>query len=146
MKLSCTEYPRLGYRDVVGLAGEAEFIVGGGEGQKIHYLAFAPHLTGGRAMFTGCSAGRMWPTETPPYDMTYLEMGDASSSSLIEFRLRLGFLYLPLGMAGFARAKDLIRIGGSEQMKPWSIDSPYNRPVSRRILESRNVPRHTFGQ
>ncbi len=31
-------------------------------------------------------------------------------------------------------------------MAPWSLASDYNRPIPRRILEEKGVPRESFGQ
>lgn len=75
-----------------------------------------------------------------------LRRHDASGSSLGEFRLRLGFIHVPVPFIGCERHDDILAIGSSREMDPWRIGGLYDRPIARRIAESGGVPRHMFGQ
>jgi hypothetical protein len=67
-------------------------------------------------------------------------------SSLGEFRLRVGFVHVPVPFIGFERRADILAISNSEEMRPWMVGTDYDRPIPRRILEEKGVPRHLFGQ
>ena len=69
----------------------------------------------------------------------------AGGSSLLEFRLRVGFLNFnpcyAVGLHVFA----LHEIAQSDEMRPWRVGGDYDRPIARRILEEAGIPRGTFG-
>mgnify|MGYP003408922933 CR=1 FL=1 len=37
------------------------------------------------------------------------------------------------------------RVSRSDEMKPWQLGNDYDRPIPRRLLEERGVPRDAFG-
>src|SRR5690606_38494472 len=47
---------------------------------------------------------------------------------------------------GARRREDLYRITHSDELGPWRLNVPYDRPLPRRIAEERGVPREMFGQ
>ena len=63
-----------------------------------------------------------------------------------ELRLNLGFIQLPLPFMGARRKAEVIAITESEEMRPWRINTAYDRPIPRRIAEEAGIPRHAFGQ
>ena len=63
-----------------------------------------------------------------------------------EFRLRVGFVHLPVPTIGALRTPELRKISRSPAMKPWVISPNYDRPIPRRIVEEAGVPRSWFGQ
>ncbi|HEY8152731.1 MAG TPA: hypothetical protein VII72_01245 [Myxococcota bacterium] len=68
-----------------------------------------------------------------------------SGSTLLEFRLRVGFLnFNPLFTAGL-HLSALDGISRSEEMRPWRLGGSYDRPIARRILEEAGIPRGCFG-
>jgi hypothetical protein len=68
-----------------------------------------------------------------------------AGSTLLEFRLRAGFLqFNPLYAAGLHVAA-LHAIAASDEMTPWRIGGSYDRPIPRRILEEAGIPRTLFG-
>jgi len=75
-----------------------------------------------------------------------LKKWDLGGHGLSEVRLQVGFVQLPLPYFGAQRREDIFRITQSEEMRPWRLDSGYDRPIARRIAEERGVPRHLFGQ
>jgi hypothetical protein len=120
---------------------EAEFLATGMGGEDLPFAAFEPALQG-RIVLTGFYGGRIWKAEPN----AALARDDLSGSSLIEFRLRTGFVSLPVLFIGCARAAEIRRIGLSDEMAAWRLSTDYDKPVLRRIVEEAGVPRHLFGQ
>jgi hypothetical protein len=65
---------------------------------------------------------------------------------MLEFRLRVGFIHLPVPCLGATRQPALTLLSNSPEMMPWSIGGNYDRPLPRRIGESAGIPRNCFGQ
>ena len=63
-----------------------------------------------------------------------------------EFRLRVGFVHLPVPTIGALMTPELRRISRSQAMKPWVVSPNYDRPIPRRMAEEAGVPREWFGQ
>jgi hypothetical protein len=62
-----------------------------------------------------------------------------------EARIRFGIIDCPLAFL-FAREVGAVhRISTAAEMQPWRLFNDYDRPIPRRILESRGVPREAFG-
>jgi hypothetical protein len=73
--------------------------------------------------------------------------GNASGSSLEEFRKRVGFINLPVPFIGCVNHFSIHKISNSSEMSKWAtFDKYYDRPIPRRILEEAGVPGHLFGQ
>ncbi len=68
-----------------------------------------------------------------------------SEIGLWESHLHQGYIPVPMTSYGIRHWTDLYRISNSEDMNPWSIGGEYDRPIPRRILESRGLPRESFG-
>lgn len=49
-------------------------------------------------------------------------------------------------MLAFKAAPRLSKIAKSEAMRPWRLNTEYDRPIPRRIAEEAGVPRELFGQ
>lgn len=144
LHMQVTARSRLTYKTYANFP-EAEFLISGGGGQEVVFLAFEPQLQQ-RILFTGCSVGRLLHANAKYNQFNQLKMGDASSSSWLEFRLRVGFLYLPLGFLGFQQHHSLIDITHSDAMKSYFVPGNFNKPIARRILEEAGLPRQLFGQ
>ena len=67
-------------------------------------------------------------------------------SSLGEWRLRTGFIHVPLPCVGAEHYPDTQRISRSLEIRPWVLRRRYDKPIPRRILEAAGVPRRTFGE
>jgi hypothetical protein len=70
----------------------------------------------------------------------------SNTTSIQEFRLRVGYLHLAVPYIGVIHRPSLQRITLSPEMKPWWIEGDYNRPIPRRMCEEAGVPRELFGQ
>ena len=101
-------------------------------------------MLAGRLVLTGFHGDKIWDRheEAKPD----LVRGDSSGASLGEFRLRVGFLHIPVPMLAFRAHARIKSIGGKADMIPFRTYTKYDRPVPRRIAEEAGVPGHLFGQ
>lgn len=95
--------------------------------------------------FTAPYGDKMWSrtrwSRRDPFVFTGLSLG-----GLGEFRLFKGIFHCPLPFWGMRHLEELWDITASEEMKPWSIEGDYDRPIPRRLVEEAGVPRAAFGQ
>ncbi len=125
-----------------GFALVAPFIATGMGGQDYCFHGFAPLLEN-KILLTGFHGDKIWEAKVEPGDV--LARGDVSGSSLQEFRLWKNFLHVPVPMIGARRHADIAAISRSPEMAPYRLDNDYDRPIPRRLLEERGVPRASFG-
>ena len=124
---------------------ELEFIASGFGGDDVPLTA-AEYMLCGRLLVTGTHGDKIWDVK-PLAGGDAILRGDPSGSSMSEFRLRVGFVVFPVPFVGATRYSSVVEISNSGAMKPWSLGRPaYNRPIPRRLVEERGVPREWFGQ
>jgi hypothetical protein len=75
-----------------------------------------------------------------------LKRGDPSGTTIADFRLRVGFLHIPVPFIGACRHAEIHTISNSTEMHPFSVGGDYDRPICRRILEEAGIPRELVGQ
>lgn len=125
---------------------EAEFIATGNGGDDV-IMCVAESELPGSMFYTGFLGDVLWDynsrEQKASRDYAYK---DPSGASFNEFRLRLGFIHVPVPLLTFTRHPELHRISRSAEMKPWQIGGTYDRPVPRRLVETCGVPRHIYGQ
>jgi hypothetical protein len=124
---------------------EAEFLACGAGGEEV---VFAPleKVLPRRMFFTGYLGDAVWNRRSRTVGRE-LRMLYPGGSSFGEFRLRVGFIHLPLPAVGYINHRSIYAISNSDEMGPWSVDDhEYDRPIPRRLLEERGVPRQLFGQ
>jgi hypothetical protein len=113
-------------------------------------LAACEDILGGNLLLTGYSGDRLWDREFKPLwrerTNTPLVRTDVAGASLQEFRLRVGFIQVPVALFALSRDRSIWEITGSEEMKPWTLGTVYDRPIPRRIAEEAGIPREWFGQ
>ena len=78
-----------------------------------------------------------------------LYRADLSGYSMSEFRLRVGFIHVPILMFGATEQPSLRKIAASKEMRPYSMRgrymrSRYDKPLHRRIAEESAIPRGSF--
>jgi hypothetical protein len=112
-------------------------------GEDLAYAAFENEVEGS-VLLTGFHGDKIWSKGADPRD--FLERGDVSGSSLGEFRLRCGFVHVPVPFIGALHHRAVASISDSEDMAPWSIGGWYDRPIPRRIAEEAGIRRTSFGQ
>ncbi|MGO4526451.1 hypothetical protein AB4097_16505 [Microvirga sp. 2MCAF35] len=111
-------------------------------------------LLAGRTVLTGFHGDKIWDPSLHP--TTVLKRGDISGASIGEFRLRVGFLHIPVPMLAFKAHPLLQAIGLSNEMRPWrsgrtlkiqsiSINIPVlgvkTHPLLQRFWDSRWLPK-----
>ncbi len=139
--LRVKEYPAQGFRSST-VEEFAEFAALGDTGDR-HFAPLAQDLRG-NILVTGMAGDSVWDRHLahPTRDFA---RGACGGESLAELRLRVGFVDVPLPLIGFYNRPEIHRITISEEMKPWVLGSPYDRPIARRLAEERGVPRDWFG-
>ncbi|HHU79628.1 MAG TPA: hypothetical protein GXZ29_12245 [Clostridiales bacterium] len=146
---------RLGYKNIVKRSAdaymtnerlvEAEFLSSGELGSEIVFSAFENEFRG-NLVFKGNYGDEFWEiSRTDLNRVMRCTKAVISETSFIEFRLRTG--YIPLLPVSFGATDwpSIHRISTSEEMKPYSVGGSYDRPIPRRILETRGVDRNMFG-
>jgi hypothetical protein len=122
---------------------EAEFLASGFTGEEVVLSGAEPLLRGG-LLVSGFFGDGMWWLHRPPRPLLW--RSDQSGSSLAEWRLRVGFVHVPLPCFGSTDYRVTNRISHSPEMRPWVIGKRSEKPIPRRILEEAGVPRGTFGE
>ncbi len=122
---------------------EAEFAALGDAGD-VPFSSFEDILAGA-ILTTGFHGDKMWDPYTRHVGPD-IKRGDASGSSLGEFRLRVGFIHVPVPFIGCEHHSDIRDIGRSAELDPWRVGGRYDRPIARRISEEGGIPRPMFGQ
>lgn len=123
---------------------EAEFFACGYRGEDMAMIGWERYLDR-RLLVTGVHGDRVWDRKGGGTG-TGLERSDAAGASLTEYRLRVGFIHLPLPFIGCTSIASIVSISRSEEMSPWSVGGDYDRPIPRRILEEKGLPRGAFGK
>ncbi|MGQ0634987.1 MAG: hypothetical protein ACT4QC_10280 [Planctomycetaceae bacterium] len=143
--LETSVYERFGFRELPGTP-EAEFLVIPNGMDRL--MAVAELDLPGTLLLTGRHGDLVWTLARsrimPDYQLPY---GRAIPElSMIEFRLRVGFLRLPVPYIAGRDSGALYQISTAPEMAPWSIGGSYDRPIPRRIAEEGGIPRDWFGQ
>ena len=68
-----------------------------------------------------------------------------SEFGLSESHLHQEYIPVPMTSYGIRHWTDLYRISNSDEIALWSIGGDYDRPIPRRILEEKGLPRESFG-
>jgi len=140
--LACVERERCS-RPSGDVGAEIEFLMTGSGGADYPLATFADELAGSLCL-TGYHAEAAWDARATPSGR--LARTGNTGCSLAEFRLRIGFLHLPVPAIGARRDADIVAIGRSPEMAPFSVGGGYDRPIPRRLVEEAGVPRHLFGR
>lgn len=124
---------------------EAEYVAGGELGTGIVFSAFDKEFED-NLVFIGEGGDRLWDRNVEDVNDKIRFINELySGSTLIEPRLRLGYIYLPLPFYGAVCWPSLYKINHSEEMEHWAVHNSYDRPIARRIVEESGVPRQMFG-
>lgn len=142
--ISVSTYRRGDYRSRP--FAEAEFIATGNGGDDV-VLSVAENALRGTMLYTGFLGDIVWDCQSDRMQLSRdYAYKDPSGASLNEFRLRVGFIHVPVPLLTFTRHSHLDVISRSPEMAPWRVGGDYDRPIPRRLVESRGVPRHLYGQ
>lgn len=118
-----------------------EFLATAGLGDDV-MLATMEKSLGQRVMLSGAMGDSAWKRRStlPPG----LPVRVVYGKSFTEFRLRVGYAYVPVPALGARLPHVLRRITSSSEMAPWTLGRPYDRPIARRIAEEAGLERGTF--
>jgi hypothetical protein len=122
-----------------------EFVATGELGSGIFFAVGAAELRG-KYLLAGAHGDGVW--ERTFYDGSGVLLrarGFLPGTDKKEFRLQTGFINVPIAYWGAVRGEEIWRISNSPEMLPWTLNTLYDRPISRRIVEGRGVPREYFG-
>ncbi|MFP3906427.1 MAG: hypothetical protein ACLFWR_05310 [Acidimicrobiales bacterium] len=122
--------------------GSELFLASGELGTGIFLNAAASRLPGTIA-FAGHHGDNVWGRDAPP--SREIRRIPFPVCNLNEFRIHTGFLNYSPSFLTAAVQPDIVEISNSAEMDPWSLGGHYDRPIPRRMLEERGVPRDSFG-
>ena len=124
---------------------EPLFLASGYLGEDI-VLSGMSTLVPRRIFVSGLHGDADWSRDAEDFDTPDVRHPSGSGCSLYEYRVRVGFFHVPLPFVTALARPDTLRISRSEEMRAWSLGNDYDRPIARRLLEERGVPRDAFGQ
>jgi hypothetical protein len=126
---------------------EIPFIAAESRGEDVQFSSIPDSLIRNCIFLTGYHGDTMW--KKTPVDHKYsdgLIKHGTAGLSLAEYRLWKGFIHIPVPFIGVKRINDIHKITHLAEMEKWNVDSHYNRPICRRVVEGLGVPRSAFGQ
>jgi hypothetical protein len=118
-------------------------------GHQIPLIAMADYVeqnAQAAAIFTGFHGDIIWDVNVPEEAVSEgIIRHDISGLDLSELRLKSGFINVAVPFLYAASIQSIVAVSRSAEMAPWKIGTVYDRPISRRIVESAGVPRDRFG-
>jgi hypothetical protein len=139
--LQVSSFERLAYQRRDDLP-EANFLATGFSGEEVVFSEMEQDLRG-RMLVSAFAGDGMWWMHRPPRPSLW--RSDQSGSSFGEWRLRVGFIHVPLPCFAAYHYRVTRAISHSAEMRPWVTGRNYDKPIPRRILEEAGVPREMFG-
>lgn len=93
--------------------------------------------------FTGCRGDQLWALEKTPSNDPFFtpSVGDLG---ICEYRLLRGMFHCVVPVWGLRHVDEIREISRLPEMAPWTLNSDYDRPIPRRIIEEAGVPRGSF--
>ena len=141
--LNVREYERDAYKQAPGLP-EAEFMALGSLGQDL-VMRNLEEPVAQQMVLSGSHGDAVWTYHSRHPNVRDVVRRDPADSSLGEFRMRVGFVWVPVPVFGSVGFPDINRITRSEELNPWSVGGEYDRPIPRRLVEEHGVDRSLFG-
>ena len=118
-------------------------------GSQAKLLPLAAHIEShcsSAVLFTGYSGGTVWGLNVKASLVGRdLKRRDVSGLDLSELRLKSGFVNVPVPFIFATNLESILAISQSEDMAAWRLNTGYDRPIPRRILEEAGVDRGLFG-
>lgn len=121
----------------------SEFLATVGHGDEIVFQSFDTHLEN-KTAYTGHSGDDLWAIDSQ--DFIGIPVTIINGKSLSEYRLRKNFFHVPLPVIGAVYPFSLHNINYQNEMKEYWIKDTYNRPIARRLIEEKGVPRGSFAK
>lgn len=125
---------------------ETEFVSTGELGSGIVYTSFEKEMSDNIVIF-GENGDEFWGKDRSDANADFcFEDNVMSGISLIENRLRVGYIFTPVPTFGGTQWESLYKISNSLEMQAYSIGGTYDRPIPRRVVETAGIPREAFGK
>jgi hypothetical protein len=140
--LEVKTFNRLAYQSNAGFP-EAEFVACGDLGQDMPFSGMERDLER-RLVLIGTHGDLIWDRHFVP-DGRDIIRKFMDGCSMIEFKARVGFVYVVPAFFGAMSHPSVHAISNSEEMRPWQVGGWYDRPIPRRIAEEAGVERGLFG-
>jgi hypothetical protein len=97
-------------------------------------------------VFTGYHGDKVWDVNlASKYINDKIIRGDVSGLRLSEARLKSGFINVAVPFIHARSVESICEISRSSEMVPWRLNTSYDRPIPRRIVESAGIDRELFG-
>ncbi|MFW6030811.1 MAG: hypothetical protein ACOCRO_11260 [Halanaerobiales bacterium] len=124
---------------------EAEFVSSGELGTGIIFTAFEGEFKN-KIVFMGERGDKIWDKNRIDRNSYFSFNNEVfSGTSLIENRLRVGYIVMPMPLYRAENWPSIHKISNSKEMENYSIGGNYDRPIPRRIVESKGIDRDDFG-
>ncbi len=96
-------------------------------------------------LFTGIFGDTVWSRDfSRPLEKEPMIGYDGIGLGLSEFRLLKGMFHCPVPLMGIRHIGAIRNITSSAEMAPYTLNTDYDKPIARRIVESAGVPRGSF--
>lgn len=113
-------------------------------GQGSEFLSIRS-LIEGRVVLVGHFGDSIWERNLPTTNRD-LKWPLIAGHDLNDLRLSRDFILFPVAFLAAWKRPEINLISRSKEMKFWTLNSDYDRPICRRIAEEKGVPRDAFGQ
>lgn len=124
---------------------EAEFVSSGELGTGIVFTAFENEFKN-KIVFIGERGDKLWDKNRVDSNSEFRFDNELfSGTSLIENRLRVGYIIMAIPLYRADNWPSIHKISNSEEMQNYSVGGNYDRPIPRRILETKGIKRDEFG-
>lgn len=148
--LPCTHIDRRSF-EKKGLAAEEYYWAGLDNNSDLNLHGIMSYVSQPTLLLTG-QYGEFWYTReiTGEHRMHFfddsLKKWDLAGHGLSEIRLKAGVVQAAIPVIGSRNRTAILCITESPAMRPWRLNTRYDRPIPRRIAEEAGVPREMFGQ
>ena len=122
---------------------EAEFLASGELGNNAIFIAFEEEFKG-NIVVTGIGGDFFWDINEISNNQFVFFDENYPQFSMMEYRLRVGFIMLPIPYYGAAQWESIHQINFADNMKHYRLGGNYDRPIPRRLLEEAGVDRALF--
>ncbi|MDK0960216.1 hypothetical protein QTH00_13495 [Clostridium perfringens] len=124
---------------------EAEFVSSGELGTGIVFYSFENEFKN-NIVCIGERGDKIWDKNRSDVNNEfYFDNEVFTGTSLIENRLKVGYIILPIPLFSAINWESINNISNSKEMIKFSIGGNYDRPIPRRILEESGIDRSMFG-
>ncbi|MBW2739996.1 MAG: hypothetical protein JRE64_14385 [Deltaproteobacteria bacterium] len=93
--------------------------------------------------FTGCHGDKVWDPKPSEISDPFV-IPSVADLGIGEFRLFKGIVHCPVPFWGMRHVRKIKEIGRLNEMKPWTLNTDYDRPIPRKIIEEAGVLRGSF--